>query len=157
MAGDRLSAPNRISSLDISCTSTMVPISGSSSSSGLAEKVGEPTEHDITESTRNINRAEESSAFEEEFHKQTEAAYSSMAPRSKTAFKIKLRERFSPGGKLRPFRLLRQDIRNIRRRYISDWTLFNQLILASAVYVLFTNILPGITFASDLYVLTGMT
>jgi HCO3- transporter family len=38
---------------------------------------------------------------------------------------------------------------------MSDWTSFNQLILASVVYVVFTNLLPSITFASDLYVLTG--
>lgn len=63
--------------------------------------------------------------------------------------------RFKKGGKFEPFRLLKQDIRNIRQRYLSDWTTFNQLVLASAVYVFFTNILPGITFASDLYVLTG--
>ena len=56
---------------------------------------------------------------------------------------------------LRPFRLLKQDLGNLRRRYLSDWTVFNQLVFASAVYVFFTNILPGITFASDLYVLTG--
>lgn len=56
---------------------------------------------------------------------------------------------------IRPFHLLRQDLRNLRRRYVSDWTAFNQLIIASAVYVFFTNLLPGITFASDLYVLTG--
>lgn len=56
---------------------------------------------------------------------------------------------------LRPFRLLRQDLHNLRFRYLSDWTVFNQLIIASAVYVFFTNLLPGITFASDLYVLTG--
>lgn len=55
---------------------------------------------------------------------------------------------------LQPGRLLRQDIRNLRQRYVSDWTIFNQLIVASAVYVYFTNLLPGITFASDLYVLT---
>lgn len=54
-----------------------------------------------------------------------------------------------------PFRLLRQDSRNLRQRYVSDWTVFNQLVFASAVYVFFTNLLPGITFASDLYVLTG--
>ncbi|GAM36496.1 hypothetical protein TCE0_018f05638 [Talaromyces pinophilus] len=59
------------------------------------------------------------------------------------------------GGPLRPFRLLKQDIVNVRRRYLSDWTVFNQQIFASAVYVFFTNLLPGITFASDLYVLTG--
>jgi len=41
------------------------------------------------------------------------------------------------------------------KRYLGDWTIFNQLIVASAVYVFFTNLLPGITFASDLYVLTG--
>lgn len=62
---------------------------------------------------------------------------------------------FKRGGKLEPLRLLRQDLGNIRQRYLSDWTVFNQLVLASAVYVFFTNILPGITFASDLYVLTG--
>lgn len=56
---------------------------------------------------------------------------------------------------LQPFRLLRQDLHNLRDRYVSDWTVFNQLIVASAVYVFFTNLLPGITFASDLYVLTG--
>ena len=56
---------------------------------------------------------------------------------------------------LRPVRLLKQDWQNLRSRYVSDWTIFNQLIVASAVYVLFTNLLPGITFASDLYVLTG--
>ena len=56
---------------------------------------------------------------------------------------------------IRPFRLLRQDLCNLRRRYVSDWTVFNQLVVASAVYVFFTNLLPGITFASDLYVLTG--
>lgn len=56
---------------------------------------------------------------------------------------------------LRPFRLLRQDLHNLRIRYVSDWTTFNQLVVASAVYVFFTNLLPGITFASDLYVLTG--
>ena len=56
---------------------------------------------------------------------------------------------------LRPFRLLCQDLQNLRLRYSSDWTTFNQLIFASAVYVFFTNLLPGITFANDLYVLTG--
>ena len=56
---------------------------------------------------------------------------------------------------LRPFRLLGQDLRNLRLRYVSDWKTFNQLIVASAIYVFFTNLLPGITFASDLYVLTG--
>lgn len=58
-------------------------------------------------------------------------------------------------GVLRPFRLLNQDLRNLRRRWVGDWTVFNQLVVASAVYVFFTNLLPGITFASDLYVLTG--
>lgn len=66
-----------------------------------------------------------------------------------------LKNTISSGGPLRPFRLLRQDLLHIRQRYVSDWTLFNQLIFASAVYVSFTNLLPGITFASDLYVLTG--
>ncbi len=62
---------------------------------------------------------------------------------------------FRRKGPLQPFRLLRQDLRNLTQRYTSDWTVFNQLVLASAVYVFFTNLLPGITFASDLYELTG--
>ncbi|KAM0269262.1 hypothetical protein ACHAQH_009787 [Verticillium albo-atrum] len=62
---------------------------------------------------------------------------------------------FAKKGKLRPFRLLTEDFYNIRGRYSSDWTVFNQLVLASTVYVFFTNLLPGITFAGDLYVLTG--
>ncbi|KAJ5908156.1 hypothetical protein N7495_000838 [Penicillium taxi] len=66
-----------------------------------------------------------------------------------------LRGSVSAGGPLRPFRLIKQDLVNLRRRYVTDWTVFNQLIFASAVYVFFTNLLPGITFASDLYVLTG--
>lgn len=58
---------------------------------------------------------------------------------------------------LHPFRLLISDSRSLRQRYASDWTSFNQLIIASAVYLFFTNLLPGITFASDLYVLTGQS
>ncbi|KAF2400926.1 hypothetical protein EJ06DRAFT_530015 [Trichodelitschia bisporula] len=66
-----------------------------------------------------------------------------------------VRRSFRRDGALRPFRLLRQDLGNLPKRWLSDWGTFNQLILASAVYVFFTNLLPGITFASDLYVLTG--
>lgn len=62
---------------------------------------------------------------------------------------------FRRGGNLRPFRLLKQDLVNLKSRYISDWTVFNQQVIASAVYIFFTNILPGITFASDLFSLTG--
>jgi hypothetical protein len=65
------------------------------------------------------------------------------------------KQAFGPNGMLRPFRLLKQDLHNLPQRWVSDWTVFNQLIVASAVYVFFTNLLPGITFASDLYVLTG--
>ena len=60
---------------------------------------------------------------------------------------------FSRGGALRPGRLLRSDLKGIGKRWGADWT-FDQLVLAAAVYVFFTNLLPGITFASDLYVLT---
>lgn len=62
---------------------------------------------------------------------------------------------FRQNGLLAPGRLLRVDLHNLETRYLSDWTLFNQQIFASAVYVFFTNLLPGITFASDLNVLTG--
>jgi hypothetical protein len=60
-----------------------------------------------------------------------------------------------PGGRFRPFRLLAEDASNIKKRYISDWTLFNQQIMASAIYIFFTNILPGMTFANDLFIQTG--
>ena len=62
---------------------------------------------------------------------------------------------FSKGGSLHPFRLLHHDLGSFRARYVSDWTVFNQLVLASAIYVFFTNLLPGLTFAADLYQLTG--
>lgn len=62
---------------------------------------------------------------------------------------------FTKDQALNPGRLLRKDLQALTKRYASDWTLFNQQIFASAVYVFFTNLLPGITFASDLYVLTG--
>ncbi|KAI9045305.1 uncharacterized protein KD926_008730 [Aspergillus affinis] len=83
-------------------------------------------------------------------------AHSIITPSKHTPKAIRvLRGSISAGGPLRPFRLVKQDIVNLRRRYVSDWTIFNQLVFASAVYVFFTNLLPGITFASDLYVLTG--
>ncbi|EJT70376.1 hypothetical protein GGTG_11402 [Gaeumannomyces tritici R3-111a-1] len=69
----------------------------------------------------------------------------------------KMRRWFAKGGRLEPFRLLKQDARNLRGRWRGDWSFFNQLVLASAVYVFFTNILPGITFASGLYALTGQS
>lgn len=61
---------------------------------------------------------------------------------------------FRGNGPLRPFKLLKSDLKGRGRLWHTDW-FFNQLILASAVYVFFTNLLPGITFASDLYALTG--
>lgn len=62
---------------------------------------------------------------------------------------------FHKDGTLRPGRLLSQDVKNFAKRWQSDWTVFNQLILASAVYVFFTNLLPGVTFANDLFQRTG--
>lgn len=83
-------------------------------------------------------------------------AHSIITPSKHTPRALRvLRGSVASGGPLRPFRLVKQDIVNLRRRWLSDWTVFNQLIFASAVYVFFTNLLPGITFASDLYVLTG--
>lgn len=83
-------------------------------------------------------------------------AHSIITPSKHTPRALRVpRGSVASGGPLRPFRLVKQDIVNLRRRWLSDWTVFNQLIIASAVYVFFTNLLPGITFASDLYVLTG--
>ena len=85
-----------------------------------------------------------------------EADHSSIRPSKHTPRPLQIiKGSVAAGGPLRPFRLLRQDLQNLRKRYVSDWTVFNQLVFASAVYVFFTNLLPGITFASDLFVLTG--
>lgn len=136
----------------------MISSSESSSSSRLPEKVREIPEKDIPESGTDIDDGQrETTAFENELRDQADATYSSMHPRTKGLNISKWKTCFAPGGTLRPFRLLRQDVGNIRKRYISDWTLFNQLVFASAVYLFFTNLLPGITFASNLYMLTGMT
>lgn len=153
MARDRLTPK-----LDTGSASTMVQMLDSESSSGLEEKGRAKQEKDITESQFDQENVEggNHTTFEKEVLSQTAATYSTMAPPSAISLTQKLRTYFGKGGKLRPFRLLKQDVRNIRRRYVGDWTLFNQLVFASAVYVFFTNILPGITFASDLYVRTGM-
>jgi hypothetical protein len=83
-------------------------------------------------------------------------AHSIISPSKHTPKPLRIiKGSIASGGPIRPFRLLRVDLQNLGRRYVSDWTTFNQLIFASSVYVFFTNLLPGITFASDLYVLTG--
>lgn len=107
---------------------------------------------------RRPNGREQSGIHEIEVVDERDDAHSIITPSKHTpkAFRV-LRGSVSAGGPLRPFRLVKQDIVNLRRRYVSDWSLFNQLIFASAVYLFFTNLLPGITFASDLYVLTGKT
>lgn len=85
-----------------------------------------------------------------------EADHSSIRPSKHTPSPLQIfRGSVAVGGPLRPFRLLRQDLHHLGKRWVSDWTVFNQLVFASAVYVFFTNLLPGITFASDLFVLTG--
>ena len=156
MASNISGPPEGMSSLDTSSASTMVPVSGSSSTSKGPEQ--EPPSRGITGFPEEIEPTQPSiTEFEKDYRTQTEKTYSEMSPRSKRRVKARLETWFKPGGNLRPFRLLRQDIGNIRTRYQSDWTTFNQLVFASSVYVFFTNILPGITFASDLYVLTGMT
>ena len=104
---------------------------------------------------RKTNR-QDPADLDSEGHPQDPDAHSIITPSKHTPRPLRvLRGSVAAGGPLSPFRLVKQDIVNLRRRYASDWTVFNQLIFASAVYVFFTNLLPGITFASDLYVLTG--
>jgi hypothetical protein len=107
---------------------------------------------------RRKTNTREQSDFDSGDHAQEPDAHSIITPSKHTPKPFrKLRGSVAAGGPLRPFRLVKQDLVNLRRRYVSDWTIFNQLVFASAVYVFFTNLLPGITFASDLYVLTGKT
>ena len=136
----------------------MISVSGSSSSSGNEKKAPEPLSPDIVTASRDVEGIQPSTMdLEKDVQDRAKTRCPETFPRSKRPFKAKVKTWLAPGGKARPFRLLIKDIGNIRKRYVSDWTTFNQLVLASAVYVFFTNILPGITFASDLYVLTGMT
>ena len=155
MARHNLSPPG-ILSQDISSTSTMVPTARNSSISVSGSRSIARQSQDANTSEIEVIQ-DHSAGFEKDFQNTSSETYASMEPRAKTTTMDKLRKWFALDGNLRPFRLLKQDVRNIRIRYVSDWTTFNQLVFASAVYVFFTNILPGITFASDLYVLTGKT
>ena len=100
--------------MDTNLASTMALSSGTSSSAGLS--AGKPQEQDITDTDVDIEIQPEKTIFEEEFDWQVQANYSSMVPRSKLPFKQALRGKFSSGGALRPFRLLKQDLRNMRKR-----------------------------------------
>lgn len=134
-------------------STTMILGASSSTSSGLNEK---PQEQNPSDSNGDPTpQISPSAATEMQTQDHEEGFQARQGVKSKMPYKARLKSLFAPGGKLQPFRLLRQDITNTRKRYVSDWSYFNQLILASAVYVFFTNLLPGITFASDLYVLTG--
>jgi hypothetical protein len=156
MAGDLSSPQDSTPSLVISSAFTTLSISGLSSSSAIAEKEENGAhERHVSGDTKKHHQHGRPGGGEENDSQDEEHLKS--PPTGRMPVSLKIRKWFGPKGKLRPFRLLRQDINNIRSRYVSDWTLFNQLVFASAVYVFFTNILPGITFASDLYVLTGST
>lgn len=41
---------------------------------------------------------------------------------------------------LRPCRLLTQDLSKFIQRWPSDWTTFNSVVLASSVFIFFTNV-----------------
>lgn len=160
MTGQHLSPPEGTPDVAFSSSSTMASQSEGSSGAAVNHRVGQqqkPEEHAERPESIAGTPMREKSAFENEFQNSSNEKYADMSPKTPKENSKRITRWVSSGGKLRPFRLLRQDIRNIKQRYVSDWTLFNQLVFASAVYVFFTNILPGITFASDLYVLTGKT
>lgn len=135
-------------------TSTNDPLSGNSSRTifGEMDKILKAPDQDEERATLNTPPH---TNMEKNFIVETDRSDSFREPNINLPFRRKIKPLFATKGKLRPFRLIKQDVRNIRKRYLSDWTTFNQLVFASAVYVFFTNILPGITFASDLYVRTG--
>jgi hypothetical protein len=154
MAGQEVTPTASQRDFAISSSSTIAP-SGRSS----MNKVNQTSPEEDVEKIQPADDGtiEEKTGFEREVLGTSDARYADMLPRTPKRKSLTIRKWVSSGGKLRPFRLLRQDFRNMKVRFVSDWTLFNQLVFASAVYVFFTNILPGITFASDLYVLTGQT
>lgn len=75
-----------------------------------------------------------------------------------TPWSTKLRSLFSNDGRLRPGRLLKDDIAGYLHRIKSDWTTLHHhpLLLSSLVYIFFANLFPALTFANDLYARTGM-
>lgn len=159
MAGDnedQRSSENTRPTPYTSTASTVTPTPHNGSSSGLdrQEKADDIRERNTPITPSSLQHAANPPLND---HNCDDVPPDSPPPPGKIKFTHKLHKWFSPSGKLRPFRLLKQDVRNIKSRYPSDWTLFNQLVFASAVYVFFTNLLPGITFASDLYVRTGKT
>lgn len=149
---DNLRPRSLLEGLNSSHSSTIAPLTGNSSNTGVGEmgKISQTPEQEqhITIPSEVLVTP---SNFKKDLIVETESNY----PESRLPFRRKIRPLFAKEGKLRAFRLLKEDVRNIRKRYLSDWTTFNQLVFASAVYVLFTNLLPGITFASDLYQRTG--
>jgi hypothetical protein len=136
-------------------TTTITPGSGTSSDSGFGEMDSISRVPEQQQALRERTRDGDLDEDERNFQTDAQSTYSARNPQTKRPFRRKFKPLFVKEGKLRPFRLLKQDVLNVKRRFIGDWTTFNQLIFASAVYVFFTNLLPGITFASDLYVRTG--
>ncbi|EPE29438.1 anion exchange protein, putative [Glarea lozoyensis ATCC 20868] len=158
MGNTHLAVENGLPALDIDSASTLTHDVPSRCSSMCREKRTTETERQQSLGlAHDLHIIRDKTTFEKAHNAQGVANYNSMAPFTKQPLRRRLQSLFSSGGKLQPFRLLKQDVSNIKKRYVSDWTLFNQLVFASAVYVFFTNILPGITFAGDLHVLTGMT
>lgn len=136
-------------------TTTITPVTGNSSNSGFLEMDSISRVPEQEQALHERKRDVDFDNDERNFHADAQSTYSARNPQTKRPFRRKFKPLFVKEGKLRPFRLLKQDLLNIKRRFVGDWTTFNQLIFASAVYVFFTNLLPGITFASDLYVRTG--
>ena len=153
---DNIQPPAPEDGFDSSYASTLNALSGNSSNMGLGDmdKISKVPEQEEDRRTSNTHPAS-NACNEKDFNVNTETTYPSTYSNIQLPIRRKIRPLFTKKGKLRPFRLLKEDVRNIRKRYLSDWTTFNQLVFASAVYVFFTNLLPGITFASDLYVRTG--
>jgi hypothetical protein len=163
MAANHLSAAGNSPSLAVGSSSTIMPQAPWPSSSALPggpiqeQRPGDSISIAEKKSAAEAEMSESKGGLETSSPGNSENQFSTIYTNNKKSLKVRAQQLFGPSGKLRPFRLLKQDIGNIKKRYLSDWTTFNQLVFASAVYVFFTNILPGITFASDLFVLTGKT
>jgi hypothetical protein len=126
MAGLGDSAHESISSLAVSSSSTVVPPSerpsptfDSARKQNGHQMCNEAEPHD----DRDRQTFGDRTTFEKSYNDGGHEMYANMSPVSRKPINQRLAALFSKNGKLRSFRLLRQDIRNIRKRYVSDWTL----------------------------------
>jgi hypothetical protein len=127
MENAHLAMDNGLPTFNVDTTSTSTPVVLSRCSSTCREKRTTETEgQQSLGPAHDLNSIQDTTTFEKAHDARGAANYDSMAPFTKQPLRSRFKTLFSSGGTLQPFRLLKQDVSNIKKRYVSDWTLFNQ-------------------------------